>query len=436
MTLTYSNSKINLLTRKKDGTVLSAQADLKDGIVENSVIKNEAEFAKILKITILNKLSNNPQIIIHAAIPEEKSYIQILEIPPVPFDKVNQVIRWQSKSLLTFDIENVYIDTQIIESSNKLKILVTASPKILIESLVSAVKKTGFKLNLIDTRSGALARRLAGKPHQLIAIAEIQDKNATIILAKNGIARFSTNIELTKEDRPFVGKLNELIEFYTSRKETSKKVEKLLLIGDAPTSEIKSWEKSLNLKIEKVRFDQSANVANLGMLETQKQGVNLLPKDESKKNEEANITSLLKHSQEFLIGVFLIFSLINLIIYYNESAKLITIKTSQTSTKSIFTKTEIDELIQTTSQISEIPEILPKSLYLKKIFDLQTEGISISEIIIEKNEGTIKGSASLRSALINFSNALKADKSFSNVIIPLSNFENKENIPIEIKFTL
>ena len=173
---------------KKEGLFLSDSIQISPGIVKNSIISDTSEFAKAVKDTIEKKFNINSEVIIRCAIPEEKSYIQILQIPQVPYDKINQVIQWQSKNLLTFDIKNVYLDTQIIDNkNNRLKILVTASPKNLIDSLIESIKKAGCQIDTIDTRSGALSRVFAVKEHEIIAIAEIQDKIATLIIAKNSI---------------------------------------------------------------------------------------------------------------------------------------------------------------------------------------------------------------------------------------------------------
>ena len=450
ITLTYSDKKINLLYKKKEGSFYSAQVELPNGVVENSIIKNIGEFAKILKIAVEKKLNLNSQVVLRCAIPEEKSYIQILQIPQVPLDKINQVIRWQSKILLTFDVENVYLDTQVIEEKdNKLKILATASPKILIDSLIAAIKQASYQINAIDTHSGALARLFATKPHELIAIADIEDKVATLVIAKNSIARLSITVELTDQDRPFIKKVKELIEFYTTRKETNKEITKLYLIGDVPKNEIDQWKKSLKLQLIPASIEKISKpsikgipdsfIANFGLFGDIQQGVNLLPTYEAQDIEQNNIILQLKYSLKFLCGLLVALVIITILVYINESIKL-----NQIVNNNVYSSDKMDtfgaekltELNSITSQVNALPKIKSKDIYLSSILNLQSDGILVTEINIDNEAGSIKGSVKDRESLISFINHINTQKIFSNILVPLSNYENNDNIPMEIKFKI
>lgn len=445
--LSYSDHKINLLYKKNGESYSAAQSELPSGVVEDSVIIKVAEFARILNSTIKNKFNLRSQITLRLTIPEDKSYIQILRIPGVPKDKISQVIRWQSKSLLTFDIETVYLDSQVIEEKNsQLKILVTAVPKKVIDSLIAVAKINSYQIGAIDTRSGALARIFAVHPHELVAIADIEDKVATLVLAKNSVARLASVVELSDKDRPFVKKIKELIEFYTTRKETDKELSRLYIIGDIPQKELDQWEKSLGWRLELVSFGKVSGtksqeipdvfIANLGLFGDLRHGVNLLPASEAQEMEKSNLILQIKRCLWVVLGLLLLLIIVNGVIYYNAVTTIYQLKDNTLSAKNNLSQPIISDLNAITSEVNSLPEIKGKTVFLSAILNQPIDGVSVSEIIIDKDLGTIKGSAKNRPALVNFITALKANKIFNNVVVPLSNYENNDNIPLEITFKI
>lgn len=445
--LSYSDKKINLLYKSNGGSYSCAQSELRGGVVKDSVIIKVDEFARILNSTIKNKFNLHSQITLRVTIPEDKSYIQILRLPQVPKDKISQVIRWQSKSLLTFDIETVYLDSQVIEEKNsQLKILVTAVPKKVIDSLIAVAKINSYQIGAIDTRSGALARIFAVHPHELVAIADIEDKVATLVLAKNSVARLASVVEYSDKDRPLVKKIKELIEFYTTRKETDKKISRVYIIGDIPQKELDQWEKSLGLRLDSVSFDKVSGakskeipdvfVANLGLFGDLRHGVNLLPASEAQEMEKNNIRHQFKHCLEAVLGLLLLLIIVNGAIYHNGATTVYQLKDSTLVAKNNLSAKKISGLNVITSEVNLLPEIKGKTVFLAAILNQPTGGVSVSEIIIDNDLGTIKGSATNRTALINFITALKANQIFNNIVVPLSNYENNDNIPLEITFKI
>lgn len=449
VTLAYTDNLINLLLHKKESDFVVGQAKLDKGIVDNGIIVDTKKFSKILIHLVRTKLKIRTQVVFQCAISEEKSYIQILQIPLVPEDKIKQAIRWQSKSLLTFDIENVYIDTQVINrTKNSLKVLVTATPKKLINNLIESVKMANYQLESIDTRSGALARLFATIPHELVAISEIHGKKATVILAKNGIARLSSVIELTENGRPFIGKVKELIEYYTSRKEKDKKIGKLFLIGKIDKEDVINWEKSFNLDIIRPTFNNICGlknsdiddifIANFGLEKNPIQKVNLLPQKAIQDYEKNNILLQLRHMFEFMIFLMVVLISINLSLNLGINKRIFNAQDRQLKiNQSSFVRSDtqsVKKFGQITDQVKDITIAYQQSATIKAILESKAEGFDLSEINITNNQGTISGSVDNRSTLLKLAKLLEVNKIFKNIIIPVTSYGANTNSPIEIKF--
>ncbi len=449
ITLTYSDREINLLLHRKENGFVANQAELEKGIVEKGIIIDTEKFSKVLTNIVKNKFKIRSQVVFHCAIPEEKSYIQIIQIPIVPEDKIKQAIRWQSKSLLTFDIENVYIDTQIISRSvNRLKVLITATPKILINNLIESIKQSKYQLERIDTRSGALARLFATTPHELVVLSEIHDKKATVILAKNGIARLSSITRLTENDRPFVGKVKELIEYYTHRKEKDKKINKLYIIGNIEKNDIEQWEKSFNLEIIKPSFASISGlgksdisdkfIANYGLEKDSIQKVNLLPQKVVNEYEKNNNLLQVRHILGFMSFLMVLLSLINVYFIFDVENKISdsrgkTIQVNK-STSTQINAQDINKLSKTVEQVKDITITFNQSALLKAILDNEIQGFDLTEVDITNHQGTIKGIVDSRSTMLKIAQLLETNKLFKSIFIPVASYGASSDSSVEIKF--
>ncbi|TSC93285.1 MAG: hypothetical protein CEN91_271, partial [Candidatus Berkelbacteria bacterium Licking1014_85] len=240
--------------------------------------------------------------------------------------------------------------------------------------------------------------------------------------------------------------ITELIEFYTARKENDKQVIKLYLIGDIPSREIEQWQKSLNLTIESASFNRLAKttgnrvsdslIANLGLLASRQGGVNLLPQSESSQMQKDDLLLQVKHSLEFLIGIFIVLIITTAVLCdtVNDKLNRINSPAGKISDREKLTDKELDELKAISTQASLLPDITLKSAYLTELIDSQMPGISITEISINNKSAALKGSAQNRQSLLDYANEIKSHKIFTNVVIPLANYENNTDIPMEINF--
>ncbi|MFH1558933.1 MAG: pilus assembly protein PilM [Patescibacteria group bacterium] len=71
------------------------------------------------------------------SIPENKSFIKVLEMPVISEDEMTEAIKWETEDNIPLPLEKVYYDWEIIgkdQAGGKMKVLLVASPKEVIES--------------------------------------------------------------------------------------------------------------------------------------------------------------------------------------------------------------------------------------------------------------------------------------------------------------
>ncbi|MDP3769393.1 MAG: type IV pilus assembly protein PilM [Candidatus Sungbacteria bacterium] len=148
-----------------------------EGIITNGEIKNEEALGEILEKWFLKKKKELPSPFVAISLPEEKSFIRLVQIPTVKPQDVANAIRWEIENQIPLPLEEVIYDYEIITSlrDNKdhLDVLITAFPKELLMSYVRTIKKAGLEPYVIEIEPQALVRACA---------APLRDKEAKIIL--------------------------------------------------------------------------------------------------------------------------------------------------------------------------------------------------------------------------------------------------------------
>ncbi len=153
------------------------QVDFKDeksqilGWVEKRIPKGIIEQAKIIKkevfIEIFREAVDDVNGIfcgknITVTIPEEEVYTSVIEVPLIEDQKaLKETLKWETESSMPVSVDDIYYDWQIIEKNeNKMKVLVMATNKEIIDNYLEVFDELGFKVLAFEPESLSLARSL------------------------------------------------------------------------------------------------------------------------------------------------------------------------------------------------------------------------------------------------------------------------------------
>lgn len=160
--------KIVKLKKKRRGFKIESYnlVEIEKGIIEEGIIKNEEAFAKIVKTackTVEGKKLNTKYVV--ASLPEEKSFLQIIRMPVMSEEELKTAIFFEAENYIPLSINEVYLDFQIIPAikesqSDHLNVLIVATPKKIVNSYVSCLKKAGLTPVAIEVETEAVARAL------------------------------------------------------------------------------------------------------------------------------------------------------------------------------------------------------------------------------------------------------------------------------------
>lgn len=136
-------------------------------IPENSLnkdgIQKKQEIAKIIaQATTISKPHKIRAKIVASGLPESLVFTKTLDMPKMEDKEITKNIPFQAKDFLPLPIEETYIDWQKVGilPSGKIEVIVVATPKTIVDSIIETVKLAGFELLGLDTKPVSLTRAL------------------------------------------------------------------------------------------------------------------------------------------------------------------------------------------------------------------------------------------------------------------------------------
>ncbi|MBI2056461.1 MAG: type IV pilus assembly protein PilM [Candidatus Sungbacteria bacterium] len=197
------SAKYLAFTRKKPFAVdISGEIEIPEGIIEQAEIKKEEELAAIFRAWRLVLPRHLQSAEITVSLPEEKSFVRVIQLPQIEKDKVAQAVRWELEANVPIPQDQLIYDYEVIEPLenhiNHVDVAITAFPKSIIEPYVRVLKIAGFTVAALELESQAIIRACIPElrtRHACIVIDMGRNRTSFIIFS-GGAIRFTTTIPL------------------------------------------------------------------------------------------------------------------------------------------------------------------------------------------------------------------------------------------------
>ncbi len=200
--LDISDQTIRAVQLRKVGKhfalVKIGEEKLGEGIIEDGEIKDKKQFEKSLK-TILEKKRISRNIVY--SYPELKTFVKIVDVPDLEGPELRESIRWEAEANIPIQIEDAYLDWEIIERNeirNTKKIFLAAILQRIADEYSECLENAGFKIVAAETDSMALARALKDQEKQAFLAVNIDKMETILTMIHRGSVRFTSSIQ--KED--------------------------------------------------------------------------------------------------------------------------------------------------------------------------------------------------------------------------------------------
>jgi len=209
-----SSSPLSLTSKKRNVKILAHnQINIPPGYFqEGTVLKTDQVISLIKKIvketSSPKKLSNY----VVSVLPETKAFVKLIEIPNVNKENIVSEIEKEIKNHFPFTLDEIYLDWQKIESNkdqSKTKILVSVSPKEIVEQYTNILLAAGLKPYVLEIESSAICRALLkeeftskkqkDEKKSSLAIIDIGATRTSLIFYDNGTIQFTTSVPFSGE---------------------------------------------------------------------------------------------------------------------------------------------------------------------------------------------------------------------------------------------
>lgn len=181
-----------------------AERDIPSGIIEDGVIQSPKALASVVKDALANlKMGALRTKFVACSLPEEKTYIRVLELPNLTEDEMREAIRWEIEANIPLPLADAIFDWEyIVPSSRQAKhadVLVSVAPRTLIDSYSNFLSEAGLQPFSFEPESVALARsimpqRTEENPSLIVDLGKTN--TSFVIYAGRGI-RFTSSVKIS-----------------------------------------------------------------------------------------------------------------------------------------------------------------------------------------------------------------------------------------------
>ena len=214
--LDISDLSLKIVKLKKKGKFYNlasfGEEKIKPGIIREGEIKDQDSLAEIIKTAVKKvkgeKLKTK---YIIASLPEEKSFLQVIQMPKMSEDDLKSAVIYEAENYIPLPIQEVYLDSQIVPSarshSEKFDVLLAALPKKTVDPYLFSFKKAGLQPKALEIESLSITRALVKNSVTAspVLMIDLGETRTTFIVFAGGAPRFTSSITVSS------GSFNEII---------------------------------------------------------------------------------------------------------------------------------------------------------------------------------------------------------------------------------
>ncbi len=416
------------------------------GLIQEGVVLNPQALGRVLELVWAKaKLGTNYAIV---AIPDDKIYSRIFTFPRVlDEERINEAMSLATSFQLPFNQDDIYSDWETIgKTDTSTEVLFSAIPKEVTRGFVTALSLAGIKPLALESHVDSIARAIVTEPGVPVLYTKETEDDSSIFIVKDGYIRFSRAVPTR-----FVPKNKFKDE--VQKVKTSTEAQEELSAGALEVRTLAAAKlKEDYTQYKKLSANTSTWLVALGtaIRATLPEGTDALISLLPVKTEEAyayqKAVTFIILIRNMTIGVAFFFTLSFFTMYF------VMLSLSQTANRSIASLSaapistellnheavvkDVNELTTTAKTIlSETPVW---SLFLEELSVRLIPGITITSLSAPSLTGEIyiSGAASDRNTLNQFKKTLQESPVFSDVVLPITNLEQKEKIAFSITFKI
>lgn len=443
--ITDTHVRLLLLKLNRKTGVLSVHQSLEEslesGTIINGVLKKPARLASAL-FKLKKKFKPRIQYVI-VSIPSDIVYDKILSFPKsVEEKKLEEAIMLAINFQLPYKANDVYYSWEIFQEDTRQKAFVVESPKKFVDSYLECVRDF-FHPVAVEFHALSFARIASFKEDQPIMLKVTGPSSAGFFIIKEKLIEFSRILGPDFPPKKLAKEMEKFINFYQAA--SGEKIVKILeLAKDIPPieknisfPELKKngkWLISLGAALRGITPRSQDNFISLMSIGTEKafeyqkivSFISLLTK----------LTVVLS---TLLVSAYLGVWLLMVSLQQKAVKQIESLSSAPLPVGLSEAENKVKEVNTLISAANEILKNAPQwSILINELKEKTFNGIIIGGMSLPSPEGILNmtGVAANRQVLNQFRDELIDSEMLKEVNLPLTNLEQKENIPFTISFKL
>jgi len=444
--IAFLREQKNKRTKKMETKLVLLEESINEDIIAGGVVVNGALLAQSLR-TIWNKARTGTDYAI-VSIPDDATYSRVFSFPKgVEGPRLTEAVRLAISYQLPTKIESTYLDWERTAGTDKLnQILLSTIPKNIADSYIKALEAAGIKTLAIETHLAGIARAVKLPPGQATILTEKNPDATTIFIIKDGTVRFSRTLPdqfvPEKKIKEEIRRIKTAFESEGDEEVVEESLESIETRDDyAGYSELDKDSE------EKSKWFVVLGAVIRGRIEEGKDTIiSLLPVG----TEEAYVYQRAASFMGLLRNLTIAVSAFFVLAFVGTHFFMLSILQSSSKASATVSETAYppelaakETLIRRVNALAETSQTLLSTtpLWSKVLIEIRSR--IISGVIISRftapsvtDKMVLVGTAKDRLTLNQFKKSLQESKMFTEVDLPITNLEQKGNVPFTISFRL
>jgi type IV pilus assembly protein PilM len=198
--------KIAKLEKKRGGLKLASfgQAKIPKGVIKGGEVKDEKALGEIIKKSLAEvqgKKIKTKYVVL--SLPEEKSFLDILQIPVVKKEELEMAVRFEAENHIPLPLTEVYFDFEEIEPvfahPKYLEVLIAATPQKIVDPYLAALKEADLEPQVLEVECLAIVRALVKekKTTRPLLIIDFGETRTSFVIFSGKSIRFTSTIPVS-----------------------------------------------------------------------------------------------------------------------------------------------------------------------------------------------------------------------------------------------
>lgn len=204
--ISESSLKIAKLEKKGDALKLVSfgEAKIPLGVIRDGKVTDTKVLSDIIKKAVLKVKGKRLKTkYVVCSLPEEKSFLDVLQIPFVKEEEMEATVRFEAENNIPVSLDKVYFDFQKIPSTQRQpkyqEVLIAAAPREIVDSYLEALRGARLQPQAMEIECLAVARALIkkGTVQKPLLLIDFGANRTSFIIFSGCSLRFTSTIPVS-----------------------------------------------------------------------------------------------------------------------------------------------------------------------------------------------------------------------------------------------